>query len=109
VSDKYLLVGQTPVPCVDLLTWAREFETMDRRVAETTVGDFWVSTVFLGLDHNWGHRGSPLLFETMVFPADKDTRGLDIHCERCSTWLEAEAQHARIVEEVRSGSIRNDS
>lgn len=35
-----------------------------KRVAETTVGDYWVSTVWLGLDHAQG--GPPLIFETMV-------------------------------------------
>lgn len=35
------------------------------RVAETMVGELRVSTVWLGLDHNF--RPPPLIFETMVF------------------------------------------
>jgi hypothetical protein len=52
------------------------------------MGMVWVSTIFLGMDHNWG-GGRPLLFETMAF------WGACGACEqeRCSTWLEAEAQH----------------
>jgi hypothetical protein len=89
----YLLIGQTPVPCDDLLEWAREFETADRRVAQTDVLDMChVSTIFLGMDHSFGRRGAPLLFETMAFWRDD-------HAEeqmRCSTWIEAEKQHARM-------------
>lgn len=59
--------GKIPVPCEDLLTWANWLEhDKNRFVAQEHVGEFWVSTVFMGLDHNWGD-GPPLLFETMVF------------------------------------------
>lgn len=96
MSDQYLLIGQTPVPCDDVLEWAREFETMDRRIAQTKVLDLChVSTVFLGLDHSFG-RGRPLLFETMAFWHDE-------HGEeqtRCSTWIEAEKQHAQMCRHV---------
>jgi hypothetical protein len=46
-----------PVSEPDLLTWARWFETADRRVAVTEVGVYSVSTVFLGLDHGFGPGG----------------------------------------------------
>lgn len=36
-NDKYILIGQTPVPEPDLLTWALAFEKMDRRVMLTRV------------------------------------------------------------------------
>lgn len=43
-----------------------------RRILErTTVGHHDVSTVFLGIDHNFGVHGAPILWETMVF--DKGT------------------------------------
>jgi hypothetical protein len=94
----YTLIGQTPVP-VNALEWAIWFETSEsaRLVAQTEIGASRVSTVFLGLDHRvWG-EGPPLLFETMVF-TDGDGGGAR---RRCSTWLEAEAQHAAVVEEWR--------
>ena len=98
MSDKYVLVGQTPVPVDDLLKWAVQFEVMDRRVAFTRVFDLVdVSTVFLGLDHSF-HGGRPLLFESMAFWADE--HGAEM--ARCSTWLEAELQHAEMVREVSS-------
>ena len=97
MNDRYILIGQTPVVEPDLLTWGEWFETADRVISRTEVGVSVVSTVFLGLDHGWG--GRPLLFETMAF-TDGDVEG-DV-TRRCSTWREAEAQHAAVVEQVRS-------
>ena len=37
------------------------------RVGETEVGDRRVSTVWLGLDHNYWGDGPPLIFESMAF------------------------------------------
>jgi hypothetical protein len=96
MTDKYILIGQTPVPEPNLLTWAYWFETADRIVAKTEVGASLVSTVFLGLDHRFRGDGPPLLFETMVFGGGE----CDGDMWRCSTWLEAEAQHAEVVREL---------
>jgi hypothetical protein len=96
----YILIGQTPVAEPDTLTWARWFEENDRHVAVTRVLDIAVvSTVFLGLDHNFcsWRGGPPLLFETMVF-----WEGHGEEQDRCSTWLQAERMHERMVREVSS-------
>lgn len=90
----YILVGQSIVPEPDLLVWAEWFGSTDRVVYQTEVPGGMVSTIFLGLDHQFG-QGPPLLFETMVF-----SDGESADCYRCSTWLEAEAQHARVLEEI---------
>lgn len=90
MSDKFILEGRMPVP-VDLMTWARWFESADRVVAKSEVGDARVSTVFLGVDHSWG-EGPPLLFETMIFGGPHDE-----YQNRCSTWEQAEAMHAEAV------------
>lgn len=37
-------------------------------VKQERVGDKIVSTVWLGVDHNFSDEGSPLIFETMIFP-----------------------------------------
>lgn len=42
-----------------------------KRVAFDRIGDVEVSTVWLGLDHQYGD-GSPLIFETMVFGGEHD-------------------------------------
>ena len=42
-----------------------------RLVKQDRIGDIFVSTVFLGLDHSW--RGNtPILWETMIFGGDHD-------------------------------------
>jgi hypothetical protein len=98
----YRLDGQTPVRVPDIVTWDRWFTTADRQVrdtwlvARTTRQAVRVSTVFLGMDHQWAREGPPLLFETMVSEAALDLR------ERCSTWAEAEAQHAAVCALVRT-------
>lgn len=99
-SRKFTLNGHEPVPCVDVLEWARWYESCDRQVA------LWqrvwrrpvrVSTVFLGIDHNFGGEGLPILFETMVFGGPLDQEQV-----RYSTWNEAEAGHKAIVKRVKS-------
>ena len=94
----YVLVGQTPVPEPDPLKWAVWLATVDRVVFQTEVGASMVSTVFLGIDHNFFNDGPPILFETLIF-TDGDGGG---ECYRCATWLEAEQQHKRIVTDLRT-------
>lgn len=66
------------------------------RVAETTLPNGrWVSTIWLGINHQYGD-GPPLIFETMVFPS-KDNMG-ELECDRYSTEAEALAGHAKLVE-----------
>ena len=73
-SGKYILDASGEPKLVESLTkWARWFEgsAEARRVARTQVGDCMVSTVFLGLDHNFSEEGPPVLWETMVFGQDE--------------------------------------
>lgn len=76
----------------DLLSWAAWMENADRRVYLTLVGPYRISTVFLGLDHNFG-SGPPLLFETMCFDGDDE----EVNCLRYETWEQAERGHKEIV------------
>lgn len=96
----YILDGQRPTPCPDLLTWARWYEiTANRRIASTRVRGIWISTVFLGLDS--AISGPPVLFETGFFVGD----GM-ADCWRSSTWVEAVATHKmakRMAHMARSG------
>ena len=98
MSNKYFILrGKEPV-LVDLMEWARWFETADRVVAKSIVHSTTVSTVFLGLNHRFV-SGRPLLFETMVFGGS-----LDREQWRCSTWEEAEKQHGAACAAVQSSS-----
>ena len=70
---------------------------------ETTLSDGrWVSTVWLGLDHNYAVDGRPLIFETIVF--DKDGPSGDAQdMWRWATEAEAIAGHDQIVASLRDG------
>lgn len=94
--DKYILDGHEVVECGDLMKWAEWFETADRHVAKTIIGDVKISTVFLGMSHSFGETGPPILFETMVFGGEYDEE-----MERYSTWDEAEAGHKKMVDLVK--------
>ena len=85
---RYKLSGRESVRVDDLLEWAEWFEGADRRIARS--GDpegTEVSTVFLGVDHQFG-KGPPLLFETMTFGGPFDGEQ-----DRSATWSAAEAAH----------------
>lgn len=92
--SNYILHDHDAVLCNNLTEWAHWFETADRHVAETYIGESYVSTVFLGLDHSFGD-GPPLLFETLVFDGP-----LDGEMTRCTTWVEAEVMHKVMCERV---------
>jgi hypothetical protein len=92
---KYILDGKNPVAVDDALEWAKWFETADRTVKKSKIGDAEISTVFLGLDHNWG-LGPPVLFETMIFGGRFD-EDQDRYC----TWDEAIKGHDCAVEKVK--------
>ena len=67
-----------PIPTEDAITWGVWFETAHRTIAqdidERQGGDptVRVSTVFLGLDHNFGAGGPPILWESLVFGGPHD-------------------------------------
>jgi hypothetical protein len=73
-QDGQLIEGGT-------LAWAKLFEDTKSRIigqSKTLYGEK-LSTVWLGMDHNFSGGGPPLIFETMLFaPRDQDLyrRGL---------------------------------
>ncbi len=97
MSKFYILDREKVTPVQDVLEWARWFEDADRHVLNTILGKVRISTVFLGVDHNFSGEGPPLIFETMVFSGDYNG-----YCDRFSTWEEAEAGHAKAIEMVTS-------
>jgi hypothetical protein len=91
-------------PISDTLAWARLFEDKSYKVLkQEMVGPYWVSTVWLGLDHRFG-IGPPLIFETMVFWRGENPQpdSFEEDQERYSTEEEALTGHARIVEFYRT-------
>jgi hypothetical protein len=94
----YKLIGKLPVPC-SLLEWAKWNETDNRTVRQDRVGPLFVSTVFLGLDHNFDPSpdAPPLLFETMIFDDNEDG-----YQTRCTTWDQAELMHEVAMTEAKA-------
>ncbi len=78
-------------------TWANWYnDPRQSIVAQTQIdAEVRVSTVFLGLDHNWRTKGPPILFETMAFGGS-----LDMEQERYATLKEAQEGHKRMVARV---------
>lgn len=101
-----------------LKAWDETRQREYTRVAQTTVGDYWISTVWIGLNHNFGD-GPPLIFETMVFNKSfpdqpplselfnsdverpEFTNWTDLDMRRYSTEEEALLGHEEMVEKVR--------
>ena len=102
------LEGREIVPCTRR-EWSEFWGSKDRIIKQETVGDCWVSTVFLGINHGWS--GKDLWFETMVFETGKDgKRDMGgIYQDRCSTYDEAEAMHAKAVAWVQDGCQDEDN
>lgn len=98
MSDYFILEGHIPVAC-DFTTWtkSRSGGPHPIHVGLDDIGPARVSTVFLGLDHNFGGDGPPILFETMVFGGP-----LTDEMERYVTWDEAAAGHKAMCERVRT-------
>lgn len=112
MSDYYLIDAQgqtTPIACfpggqLDLAAFDR-FERCKKehhKVARETHGDADVSTVFLGLDHQFDD-GPPLLFETMIFGGKHDD-----YCERYATIEEARDGHRVACAVVRNCGCKGD-
>ena len=104
------------LPVRSLKEWADWVATgweKNRRVGETSLNGFRVSTVFLCLNHNFFGEGKPEWFETMVFIdeehppppelGEKLRDGAQGMVWRYATWQEAEEGHAAVVEMIRHG------
>lgn len=91
MNRKYILdKNNNPVPEPDVVKWGIWFEqSHSRRIVEQThIGKYWVSTVFLGIDHNYGGEGDPVLWETMIFLEDNDNWE-DKYCDRYTSHKDA--------------------
>lgn len=85
---------------IELAEWSRLVEDDKyKRVLLTDIDHgIVVSTVWLGMNHNWLGEGPPLIFETMVFGGEYDS-----HMIRTSTIKEARAAHKEVVSTLRKG------
>jgi hypothetical protein len=98
----YILDENKKIKPVELLEWAQWLENNpDRVVGKTIIGEVKVSTVFLGLDHNFWDDGPPVLWETMIFGGKHDQ-----YQDRCGgNYEQAEAMHMKAVAMVTVSEI----
>lgn len=93
--DKYGTITET----FDVMFWARWLEeTKDRFIQQDENKEYFISTIFLGLDHDFGMTGKPLLFETAVFSrivADDTDKTLEM--VRHETLKQAKRFHKKMV------------
>jgi hypothetical protein len=93
-----------PVPCLSLIDWAIwSAANPDKRIVKKEyVGEFWISTVFLGIDYNHTADGPPILWETLVFKGGTSLDGEHYDSDHCAGSCEqAEAMHAAMVEKCK--------
>jgi hypothetical protein len=98
----YKLDGHNVVPIEDVFEWGKLMQSDDRVVAKDKVGDYLVSTVFLGIGYNFGD-GKLNIFETMVFKGDNCV-SLNDYTRHYSTWDEAVEGHNAVVCELKDNS-----
>lgn len=79
-----------------------------KRVASDTVDPYWVSTVWLGIDHGFDPTKPPLIFETMVFLSDSTAPAHEFDVRRYATEEEAVAGHEETVALIRATTLSVD-
>ncbi len=90
MSDYFNRKGE-PIPFAQYMRMSGDYEY--RKVAKDDPSeDVMVSTVWLGLNHEWRKGHPPLIFETMVFGGK-----LDHYQERYSTEEEAMLGHQMVM------------
>ena len=87
----------------------KDFNWETRFDLKTTVGDYLVSTVDLGLDHSFG-IGEPLYYETMIFRKDHNHKNnqFEYYQERYSTEEEARKGHEVAIDYVKNELKENN-
>lgn len=94
-ADTYSYKGDFETYPCSIDEWA-EMLKKSRTVSSDTIKGVTVSTVFLGLDHNYSGEGPPLIFETLVFGGT-----LDQEMYRYSTVQQAREGHEKMLSRVR--------
>jgi hypothetical protein len=99
MSKWYILDNNNkPIPATSIIEAAEWLEKNPERkaVKQENIGDIFVSTVFLGLDHAWNST-TPILWETMIFGGEHDQ-----YQERYTSHEDALKGHEFAVELVKS-------
>lgn len=107
----YILKDGRVIETSDGSAWGQWYHDHpeERIIVQTEIGDAWVSTVFLGLDHNWMGKGDPLLFETLI--QWKNCPRLDMEMIRYATLDKAKEGHdymVRVITRLQARMERRD-
>lgn len=98
MSMFWIQIDGNPIAVDDIAVWAEWISDPDNKIVrKTDVGETEVSTVFLGVNHNFRDEGPPILYETLVFGGP-----LDQEMYRYATREAAEAGHEAMVKLVQS-------
>lgn len=90
----YILKDKKPIE-VNISKWVEWQDDFKKKIVKKeNINDVEISTVFLGVNHNFG-EGEPILFETMIFGGKYDGEQ-----ERYCTWDEAIKGHEKIKERI---------
>lgn len=92
----YILNSDHTTVEVSELKWTNWMRFNSRRVAHDTILGVEISTVFLGIDHNYDIVGAPVLFETLTFGLPEESQITNRYC----TWAEAVDGHERTKEVI---------
>lgn len=93
---------------ISLKEWGFLIEnTYYRRIRETFVGPYKISTLWLGVDHNFFGGDEIHIFETMIF-CDAEKDNLHCHMERCSTLEEAIICHEKTVKLLQEKQMKTE-
>lgn len=107
MSDRTLWYDKSGTPMTMKQAASVFKDPVYKRVGSDTVTcagrSWWVSTVWLGIDHGWGD-GPPVIFETMIFAqqslTDPDEDQREQETTRYTTLADAEAGHAKTVRDL---------
>jgi hypothetical protein len=65
-----------------------------KHIRQDVIGQFRISTVWIGIDCANGFSGPPMIFETMVLPTDSWN---DLYCERYSAEETTKVGHTKAL------------
>lgn len=92
---------------ITLHEWGELHEDPEYKIlVQTHLSECWVSTVWLGIDHNFFGSGPPIIFESMVFPLDEAgyvSFSDELDQRRYATEQEAQAGHEALIRKYKKG------
>lgn len=98
-TSRYYDMDTNPITFEEWLAYMLDKSRDFSIIEHTLIGDYLVSTVYLGLNHSYCHNLPPLIFETMIFNNgdNKENDPIDMYQKRYTFKYQAIEGHARAV------------